>query len=178
MSPVSKETLYRIEAATEDDWPWIIRGQVEIQWVRLGAERRQEISKETIKERVTKQVTRLRQDTGFPSHAFVARTENGTPTGFIWVAMDHNDSTGQLEALLLNQYVAEPYRGQDLGRRLMATAEEWARQQGLSRISLAVGVHNTIGQRLYESLGYQAETLRMTKKLSPHVSDDFLLANV
>ena len=178
MSPDSIETLYRIEAAVESDWPWIIQGQVEIQWVRLGAERRQEISKEAIEERVTRQVTRLRQDTGFPNQAFVARTEDGTPAGFIWVAVDHNDSTGQLEALLLNQYVAEPYRGQDLGRRLMATAEEWARQQGLSRISLAVGAHNTIGQRLYESLGYQAETLRMTKKLSPHEPDDFLLANV
>ena len=178
MSPGSKETLYQIEAAAEDDWPWIIQGQVEIQWVRLGAERRQEIGRETIEERVTKQVTRLRQDTGFPNQAFVARTEDGTPAGFIWVAVDHNDSTGQLEALLLNQYVAEPYRGQDLGRRLMATAEEWARQQGLSRISLAVGAHNTIGQRLYESLGYQAETLRMTKKLSSHEPDDFLLANV
>ena len=178
MSPDSKETLYRIEMAVEDDWPWIIQGQVEIQWVRLGAERRREISREAITERVTDRITRLRRDTGFPNQAFVARTETGTPAGFIWVAMDRNDSTGQLEALLLNQYVAEPYRGQDLGRRLMVTAEEWARQQGLSRISLAMGAHNTIGQRLYESLGYRVETLRMTKKLDPQESDDFLLANI
>jgi ribosomal protein S18 acetylase RimI-like enzyme len=178
MSPGSKETLYRIEMAVEDDWPWIIQGQVEIQWVRLGDERRREISRETVKERITDQVTRLRHDTGFPNQAFVARTETGTLAGFIWVAMDRNDSTGQLEALLLNQYVAEPYRGQDLGRHLMVTAEEWARQQGLSRISLAMGVRNTIGQRLYESLGYRVETLRMSKKLDPRESDDFLLANV
>ncbi len=178
MSPDPKETLYHIEMAVEDDWPWIIQGQIEIQWVRLEAERQQEMSKETIKERITKQVTRLRQDAGFPSQAFVVRTENRTLAGFIWVAVDHNDSTGQLEALLLNQYVAEPYRGQDLGRRLMAAAEEWARQQGLSRISLAVGARNRIGQRLYESLGYRVETLRMTKKLSPHESEDFLLSNV
>jgi ribosomal protein S18 acetylase RimI-like enzyme len=66
---------------------------------------------------------------------------------------------------LLNQYVAKPYREQGLGHRLMKTAEEWARQQGLSRISLSVGAQNTLAQRLYESLGYKMETLRMTKEL-------------
>ena len=178
MSPNPKETLYRIETAVESDWPWIIKGQVEIVWVRLGRERQREVSLQTIEERIEKQVARLREDAGFPNQAFVVKTQDGTLAGFIWVAKTHNDSTGQLEASLLSQYVAEQHRGQDLGRRLMTTAEEWARQQGLSRISLAVGAHNRIGQRLYESLGYQAETLRMTKKLSPHESEDFLLANV
>ncbi|MBU0702983.1 MAG: GNAT family N-acetyltransferase [Chloroflexi bacterium] len=178
MSPDPKEALYRIETAVEGDWPWIIQGQVEIVWVRLGRERQREVSIRTVEERVGKQVARLGEDAGFPNQAFMAKTQDGTPAGFIWVAKTHNDSTGQLEASLLSQYVAEPYRGQDLGRRLMATAEEWTRQQGLSRISLAVGAHNTIGQRLYESLGYQAETLRMTKKLDPQESDDFLLSNV
>ena len=78
---------------------------------------------------------------------------------------------------MLNQYVAEAYRGQGLGHRLMETAEEWARGQGLPRISLAVGVGNTIGQRLYESLGYQAETLRMSKKLDSQTSDEMFLGN-
>jgi ribosomal protein S18 acetylase RimI-like enzyme len=81
------------------------------------------------------------------------------------VAKNHNDFTGQLEASLLNQYVAEPYRGQGLGRRLMETAEEWARQQGLPRISLSVGAHNELAQRLYETLGYEVDMLRMTKNL-------------
>jgi ribosomal protein S18 acetylase RimI-like enzyme len=40
-----------------------------------------------------------------------------------------------------------------------------------------VGVHNTLGQRLYESLGYQLETLRMTKKLSPEGAEELTLAN-
>jgi ribosomal protein S18 acetylase RimI-like enzyme len=95
----------------------------------------------------------------------MAKTDEGTPAGFVWVAKTHNDFTGQLEASLLNQYVADPYRGQGLGRRLMETAEEWAGQQGLQRISLSVGAHNKLAQKLYETLGYQVEMLRMTKKL-------------
>jgi ribosomal protein S18 acetylase RimI-like enzyme len=177
MSPDSRETSYRIEAATEKDWPWIMRGQVETIWVRLGPERQQGISRKTIEEYVERQTARLRKDEGFPSQAFMDTTDVGIPAGFVWVARDHNDSTGELEATLLNQYVAEPYRGQGLGRRLLETAEEWARGQGLPRISLSVGVHNTITQRLYESLGYQVETLRMTKGLSPGEPAEFLLSN-
>jgi ribosomal protein S18 acetylase RimI-like enzyme len=117
-------------------------------------------------------VERLRHDADFPNQAFVARADDGSPAGFVWVAKDQNDSTGQLEASLLNQYVAEAYRGQGLGRRLMNTAEDWACQQGLPCISLSVGAGNRLGQRLYQSLGYAVETLRMTKELGPPRMDE------
>ena len=173
----SNETAFRIETATKDDWPWIVQGQVAIAWARLGSERQREVSQQTVEERVARQVAELRQQEGFPSVAFVARTDDGTPVGFVWVARTHNDFTGQLEASLLSQYVAERCRGQGLGHRLMETAEEWARRQGLSRISLSVGARNTLGQRLYETLGYQVETLRMTKRLSTQEDDEFRLSN-
>lgn len=54
----------------------------------------------------------------------------------------------------------------------MEMAEEWARQQDLPRISLSVGAGNPLGQKLYESLGYEVETLRMAKKLGPPEKDD------
>jgi ribosomal protein S18 acetylase RimI-like enzyme len=177
--PESSKETFQIETATEGDWPWIVQGEAEIAWVRLGHERQREVGQQAIEERVAQQVARLREEEGFPNQAFVARTEDGTPAGFVWVARTHNDSTGQLEASLLSQYVAEAYRGQRLGRRLLETAEAWARGQGLPRISLSVGVDNVLGQRLYESLGYQVETLRMTKKLSAQApdADELLLAN-
>jgi ribosomal protein S18 acetylase RimI-like enzyme len=177
MSRDSEKAVFHIEAATEDDWPWIVQGEVVIAWTRLGKERQREMSREAVEKQVAQRVAELRKDEGFHNEAFVARTEDGILAGFVWVARDQNDSTGQIEALLLNQYVAEAYRGQGLGHRLMETAEEWAREQGLPRISLAVGVHNTIGQRLYESLGYQAETLRMSKKLDSQAPDEILLIN-
>jgi ribosomal protein S18 acetylase RimI-like enzyme len=161
----STETKFEIETATESDWPWIVQGQVEIAWKWLGPDRQREASRQAVEERVAQQVAELRQDKGFPTKAFMAKTDDGTPAGFVWVAKNHNDFTGQLEASLLNQYVAEPYRGQGLGRRLMETAEEWARQQGLPRISLSVGAHNELAQRLYETLGYEVDMLRMTKNL-------------
>ncbi|OGO04654.1 MAG: hypothetical protein A2Y73_01000 [Chloroflexi bacterium RBG_13_56_8] len=176
MSENPEETPFRIEPATEDDWPWIARGEAEIVWSRLDSERQSEIGQGIVKERVAQQIARLRQDEGFPSEAYVARAEDGTPAGFVWVARTHNDSTGQLEASLLSQYVAEPYRGQGLGRRLLDTAEEWARQQGLPRISLSVGVRDNVAQRLYASLGYETETLRMTKLLAERQRPELPLA--
>ena len=177
MSGDSEKAVFHIEAATEDDWPWIVQGEVVIAWTRLDEEGQRETSREAVEKQVTHRVAELCKDESFHNEAFVARAEDGTLAGFVWVARDQNDSTGQMEALLLNQYVAEAYRGQGLGHRLMETAEEWARGQGLSRISLAVGVGNTIGQRLYESLGYQAETLRMSKELDFQTPDEILLVN-
>jgi ribosomal protein S18 acetylase RimI-like enzyme len=176
MSPDFETTRFRIEPATNDDWPWITRGQGEIAWAALGPEQRAETDRRSVAERTAKRVASVRKDKGFPNQALVAKTEDGTLAGFIWVARSHNDFTGQLEASLLNQYVAETYRGQGLGRHLMKQAEEWARQQDLPRISLSVGARNTIGQRLYESLGYQVETLVMSKQLM-RKEDEQLSAN-
>jgi ribosomal protein S18 acetylase RimI-like enzyme len=160
------KTQFKIEQATESDWPWIVQGEVEIAWVRLGAEQQKRVGRQAVEEAVARRVRRLREDRDFATLAFVARADDGTLAGFVWVAQDQNDFTGQLQASLLNQYVAEPYRDQGLGHLLLETAEEWARQQGLPWISLSIGARNTLGQRLYESLGYRVETLRMTKQLS------------
>jgi ribosomal protein S18 acetylase RimI-like enzyme len=173
----AEATQFRVEMAAESDWPWIVCGQVEIVWGRLGPERQREVDRKSVEEHVARQVAKLRIEEGFPNVVLVAKTNDGALAGFAWVARTHNDSTGQLEASLLNQYVAEPYRGRGLGHRLMETAEDWARQQGLPRISLFVGARNTLGQGLYESLGYQVETLRMTKELDVHGDDELCLSN-
>jgi ribosomal protein S18 acetylase RimI-like enzyme len=58
----------------------------------------------------------------------------------------------------------------------MDAAEGWAREMGLPRISLSVGVRNKAGQMLYESFGYQAETLRMGKVLSESGREELRLS--
>ena len=57
------------------DWPWILQGEVEIAWARLGPRGRQEVDRHTVVERTAKRVSQLRQDVGFPNRAFLARTE-------------------------------------------------------------------------------------------------------
>jgi ribosomal protein S18 acetylase RimI-like enzyme len=158
---------FRIEKALDSDWPWIVQGQTEIAWRRLGRDRQREVSRQTVEQRVEQRVEEIRRDEGYPTEAFVAKTQDGTQAGYVWVARTHHDFTGQLEASLLSQYVAEPYRNRGLGTRLMETAEQWAREQGLPRICLSVGEHNKLSQKLYKLLGFRVEMLRMTKELGP-----------
>ena len=176
MSRSSEKTPFRIEPAEEGDWPFIVQGQVVIALARLDPGRQREAGQADIEERVARRVQELREDVGFPCQAFVARMDDGTQAGYVWIARTHNDSTGQLEASLLSQYVDRPHRGQGLGSRLMEAAEDWARDLGLPRISLSVGVRNRPGQRLYETLGYRVETLRMGKMLSEPESEELRLA--
>jgi len=167
MSPETEKTQYQIDVAAKDDWPWIIEGLTEIAQGRLTDDQRRTTSRQVLQDLIGQHVTQVQGRDGFSGQAFVARTSDGQPVGFVWVAKVLNEFTGQLEASLLNQYVEKPYRGQGLGNQLMATTEEWARRQGLLRISLRVGVHNRLGQKLYQKLGYEVDMLRMTKPLKP-----------
>lgn len=51
-------------------------------------------------------------------------------------------------------------RGRGIGRGLLLTAERWARQVGIQKISLAVFATNDVAIRLYQSLGYREEGRR------------------
>ncbi len=161
----SKGTYFHIEPAAENDWPWIIQGSVESIWESLRSEHRQGVNRKIIREHLNHQIARIRGPNGFPNQVFIARNEKGREIGFIWVAEIRSEFTGQLQAFILDVFVAEPYRGQGLGRCLMETAEEWARQRGLQRITLSVAEHNLPALKLYKALGYQVETLRMSKLL-------------
>lgn len=61
-----------------------------------------------------------------------------------------------LESWYVNVLACYPeHRGQGLGSRLLDLAEEIARAEELSRMSLIVANANTRARRLYESKGYQ-----------------------
>jgi len=51
--------------------------------------------------------------------------------------------------------VAEAHRGNGIGTRLLADAEEWARTNGRSRLALHVLANNTGARRLYERVGFR-----------------------
>ncbi len=51
--------------------------------------------------------------------------------------------------------VAEPHRGQGIGSRLLANADEWATARGRIRLALHVLVSNVRARRLYERVGFR-----------------------
>lgn len=56
-------------------------------------------------------------------------------------------------------------RGRGLGEGLLRTAERWAQEAGVMKISLAVFSSNRAAIRLYERLGYQEEGRRLRQYL-------------
>ena len=155
----------RIEMATEDDWEFIMPGFIEGTYMAIGSMEREELGPATLRERCAAQAEWIRGPEGFFNQAFVARTADGALVGHVWVARVLNQFTGRSEALVLNLYVEEDFRGRGAAKRLMDVAEEWSRGQDLERIGLSVAVDNEPAVRLYEEMGYSAENQRMSRRI-------------
>jgi GNAT superfamily N-acetyltransferase len=52
-----------------------------------------------------------------------------------------------------------------VGRSLVAAAEAWARERGLSRITLETGAANSAARAFYAALGFAEEDVRLTRTL-------------
>ena len=155
----------RIEMAREEDWEEIMPGYIEGTYMSLGPGEREEMGPGTIRERASMQAEWIRSPEGFFNQAFVARTVDGQMVGHVWVARVLNQFSGRSEALVLNIFVEEEFRGRGASKRLMEVVEEWASGQDLERIGLSVGVDNEPAVRLYETLGYEPESQRMSRRL-------------
>jgi ribosomal protein S18 acetylase RimI-like enzyme len=57
-------------------------------------------------------------------------------------------------------HVARDWRGRGVGSALVAAAIEWAREQGLHKLSLAVWPHNAAAIALYRKFGFEEEGRR------------------
>ncbi len=154
-----------IEMATDEDWEYIMPGFVEGTYMSIGPGEREELGPATVRERCAMQAEWIRSPDGFFNQAFIARTADGAIVGHVWVARVLNQFTGRSEALVLNLYVEENFRGRGAAKRLMDVVEEWARGQDLERIGLSVAVDNEPTVRLYEVRGYSAESQRMSRRL-------------
>lgn len=52
-------------------------------------------------------------------------------------------------------YIAEGYRHQGIGKKLIQAAEDWARNQGCLEMASDTWIDNETSQRAHEALGYQ-----------------------
>ena len=154
-----------IDIASDGDWERILPGFVEGTYHSLGPTERKDLGPGTLRERASMQADWIRSPEGFSNQAFVARTADGEMVGHVWVARVLNQFTGRSEALVLNIFVEEDFRNRGAAKRLMEVVHQWALGQDLERVGLSVGVDIEPAVRLYESLGYSAESQRMSKRL-------------
>lgn len=100
-------------------------------------------------------------------------------TDQIYVAVMDDQVVGWVHALQVNYLEAGPFveigglvvdqkcRGEGIGRKLMAAAEKWATQQGISLIRLRSNAIRLEAHQFYHQLGYLQEKTQyvFTKKL-------------
>jgi GNAT superfamily N-acetyltransferase len=81
----------------------------------------------------------------------------------LWVAVLEGDVVGSIalrdlganELELKRMYLRASQRGRGLGKRLLATALDWARANGATVIKLDTSERMEAAQRLYEAYGFQ-----------------------
>jgi GNAT superfamily N-acetyltransferase len=94
---------------------------------------------------------------------FVA-TADGEVVGMVSVNT-HRHFTGPVEAYIGELAVAPHAVRTGVGRRLLSTAEDWARRQGLRHLTLETAAGNTTARRFYAAVGYREEAVRFTRVL-------------
>jgi len=93
-----------------------------------------------------------------PLIILVADAGDGTLAGFLEVDLrSHADGCDPIRPVgyVEGWYVAESYRNQGIGRRLLAAAEDWARSHGCLEMASDTWIDNEVSQRVHETLGYE-----------------------
>jgi aminoglycoside 6'-N-acetyltransferase I len=92
-----------------------------------------------------------------PLVELVAEESSGALVGFLEVGLrSHADGCDASLAVgyVEGWYVAEGYRRQGIGRKLLLAAEGWARNQGCVEMASDALAENELSQHVHEALGY------------------------
>lgn len=154
-----------IDDANNRDWMVIMEAQKLTAWERLGPQQQSRAEWAAVADQAVEQANHIRGEEGSPNDAFVARSDDGELAGYVWVIEEGADATGWRQAIVLDLFVAEAFRGQGLEKRLLRVAEDWGKIRGCVEVGVTVAAHQEQVRHLYESQGYTAQSLGMGKAL-------------
>jgi len=97
-------------------------------------------------------------------HVFDVQNDDGVIVGFLWIGPQ---SEGPPEAWWVwDIAIEEDQRGKGYGRETMRLGEGEVLLRGGTDLGLHVFGFNTTARALYESMGYEPTSIRMSKKLT------------
>ena len=99
---------------------------------------------------------RFLADLAGSSHSFLFVAETGT-VGFISGELREGSPAFRQKtwASVDDVFVEQAHRNLGVGRALLASVEEWAKERGAHGISLQVAAANKRGRKFYEELGFR-----------------------
>jgi len=102
-----------------------------------------------------------------PGRAVYVAVDGEAIVGVVTVS-ERTHFTGQVDAYVGELAVRTGMERRGIATQLMNAAETWAARRGLRFLTLETGAANRPARRLYQSLGYQEEGVRLTKAIPPH----------
>jgi GNAT superfamily N-acetyltransferase len=94
---------------------------------------------------------------------FVLRVD-GRIAGMANALITVSTALGAPVLLLEDVIVSRAYRGSGLGRRLVEQVFDWARSQGMARVTLLADQDNAPALAFYESLGFEKSAMAVRRK--------------
>lgn len=101
---------------------------------------------------------------GKKTMVFVAENEQGERLGFATVSHSTH-FTGESQAYIGELATSEAAERQGVGKALVQSCEQWAREQGYRILSLATGATNEQARGFYRHIGYLDEDVTLVKLL-------------
>ena len=92
--------------------------------------------------------------------------QSAVKVGCLWLGNAVDQVRGDRHAHVFLLYILPEHRRLGLGSALMRHAEEWAKARGDRQIGLQVFQSNQPALNLYQHLGYETQSLWMSKPLS------------
>jgi ribosomal protein S18 acetylase RimI-like enzyme len=87
------------------------------------------------------------------------------PVACLWLGNSIDQVQGDRHTHIFLLYVIPEKRRQGIGTALVSYAEAWARARGDRQLGLQVFLANQTAVKLYRKLGFQTQSLLMTKPL-------------
>ena len=97
------------------------------------------------------------------SAIFIAEDEKGKLAGFIHLQTETDYFRDEKYGYISDLAVDATFEGQGIGRKLLETAEEWARTKGYRLLALYVFSGNRRARQLYEKYGFKEEVIKYVK---------------
>lgn len=94
---------------------------------------------------------------------FVLRVE-GKVAGMANALITVSTAEGGLVLILEDVIVSADYRGRGLGRHLVEHVLEWARENGLTRVTLLADIDNSGALEFYRTLGFEHSHMQVLRK--------------
>jgi GNAT superfamily N-acetyltransferase len=97
----------------------------------------------------------------------IAETASGEQLGYVHAEASTDSVTLEPCGYVTVLALTKEAEGQGIAGRLMSGVEDWARGQGFRLLGLDVFANNRRARAFYQRLGYQEDSLRLTKPINP-----------